>query len=173
MKRLLAGLVFGAGLSTLALLFARIVEPGRRELEFDVYVLVLGALAVLGAVLATRKAFPADEGSALAAALEREPRRPIRPHELERLEREVTLGTSTAFDLHYRLRPALREIAEQRLADRRGLRLDAGGPEVEDALGAELWELVRPDRQPPVERHARGLDVARLRRIVARLEALE
>jgi hypothetical protein len=172
-KRLLAGLVFSAGLATLALLFARFVEPGRRELELDVYVLVLGSLAVLGAVLATREAFPADGGSALAAALEREPRRPIRPHELERLERELTLANSTAFDVHYRLRPPLREIAEQRLADHRGLRLDAGGTEVEDALGTELWELVRPDREPPLERYARGLDVARLRLIVERLEGLE
>jgi hypothetical protein len=171
-KRLLAGTAFGAGLATLALIFARFAAPGWRELELDVYLLVLGALTVLAAVLATREAFPLDEGSALAAALEREPRRAIRPHELERLERELTLGTSTSFDLHYRLRPTLREIAEQRLADHHRLRLDAGGREVEEALGEELWELVRPDREPPVQRYARGLDPAGARRAVERLEAL-
>jgi hypothetical protein len=172
LKRLLAGAGFGAALATLALLLAIFAAPGRKELELDVYVLVLGALAVFAAVLATRQAFPLDQGSALAVALEREPREPIRPHELERLEREVTLGTSTAFDLHYRLRPILREVAEQRLADRRGLRLERGGREVEAALGEELWELVRPDRKPPERRYARGLRPEAVRRVVERLEAL-
>jgi hypothetical protein len=172
LKRLLAGAGFGAALATLALLLVIFAAPGRKELELDVYVLVLGALAVFAAVLATRQAFPLDQGSALAVALEREPREPIRPHELERLEREVTLGTSTAFDLHYRLRPILREVAEQRLADRRGLRLERGGREVEAALGEELWELVRPDRKPPERRYARGLRPEAVRRVVERLEAL-
>lgn len=172
MKRLLAGTAFGASLATLGLLLSIWAAPGRRALEVDVYVLVLGALAVLAAVLATRRAFPLDRGSALAAALEREPRTSLRPHELERLEREVTLGTSTAFDLHYRLRRTLREIAEQRLADRHGLRLDPGGRPVEAVLGEELWGLVRPDRKPPNERYARGLAPKAVRRVVERLEAL-
>jgi hypothetical protein len=171
-KRLLAGVAFGAGLATLALLLTIFAAPGRKELELDVYVLVLGALAVLGAVLATRQAFPLDRGSTLAAALEHDPREPLRPRELERLEREVTLGTSTAFDLHYRLRPILREVAEQRLLDRRGLRLERGGREVEDALGEELWELVRPGRKPPEKRYARGLAPEAVRRVVERLEAV-
>jgi Domain of unknown function (DUF4129) len=159
-------------LATIAYAVARLGEPGRRALWLDVYLLVLGAIAVFAAVLATREAFPLDRGSALAAALEREPRDALRPHELERLEREVTLGTSTAFDLHYRLRPILREVAEQRLADRHGLRLDRGGREVEAALGEELWELVRPERKPPEKRWAPGLEDEAVRRVVERLEAL-
>jgi hypothetical protein len=172
MRRLVAGSALGAALATLAFLVARLSAPGRFELELDVYVLVLGALAVLAAVLATRQSFPLDQGSALAAALDREPRAAIRPPELERLEREVTLGVSTAFDLHYRLRPILREVAEQRLADRHGLRLDRGGREVEALLGQELWELVRPDRRPPQKRYAYGLEPEQLREVVERLEAL-
>jgi hypothetical protein len=161
-----------AAMATLAYVVARLAAPGRHALWLDVYVLVLGAIAVVAAVLATRQAFPLDRGSALAAALEREPREALRPKELERLEREVTLGTSTAFDLHYRLRPILREVAEQRLADRRGLRLDRGGSDVKAALGEELWELVRPDRTPPEKRWAVGLGDDALGRAVERLEAL-
>jgi hypothetical protein len=171
-KRLLAGSALGAAFATLAFVLARLAAPGRLELELDVYVLVLGALAVFAAVLATRQAFPLDRGSALAAALEREPRAALRPPELERLEREVTLGVSTAFDLHYRLRPTLREVAEQRLADRHGLRLDRGGREVEAALGEELWELLRPDRKSPDKRWTSGLEPEGVRRVVERLEAL-
>jgi hypothetical protein len=171
-KRLLAAFAFGVFLATLALLLAFFAAPGRKGLALDAYVLVLGALAVLTAAVATRQAFPLDRGSTLAAALKHEPRDSLRPSELERLEREVTLGTSTAFDLHYRLRPILREVAEQRLADRRGLRLDRGGREVEATLGEELWELVRPDREPPEKRYSRGLEPQAVRRVVERLEAL-
>ncbi len=172
MKSLLPGPGLLMVLATIAYVVARFAEPGRRALWLDVYLLVLGAIAVFAAVLATRRAFPLDRGSALAAALEREPPDPLRPPELGRLEREVTLGTSTAFDLHYRLRPRLREVAEQRLADRRGLWLDRGGREVEEALGEELWELVRPDRKPPAKRWTSGLEPAGVRRAVERLEAL-
>src|SRR5712691_12520669 len=125
-------------LATLALLFSRFAEPGRLSLELDVYVLVLGAMALLAGVLAIRGTSPREAGSAVEAALERGPRRAIRPVELERLEREVHLGAATAFDLHYRLRPRLREVALQRLADHRGLHLDRGGRAVEEALGEEL-----------------------------------
>jgi hypothetical protein len=171
-KSLLPGPVFMMVLTTIAYVVARVAEPGRRALWLDIYLLVLGAIAVFTAVLVTRRAFPLDPGSALVAALEREPHEALRPQELERLEREVTLGTSTAFDLHYRLRPILREVAEQRLGDRRGLRLDRGGRDAETALGGELWELVRPDRKPPERRWAPGLDGDALRSAVERLEAL-
>jgi hypothetical protein len=172
LKRLLAGFAFGVTLATLVFFLVRVAVPGRHTLELDVYLLVLGALALLELVLATRAAYPRERGSALAEALVREPPRPLRPPELERLEREVTLATSTAFDFHYRLRPTLREVALQRLADHRGLALDGGGQEVEEALGEELWELVRPDREPPVDRYGPGLPAAGVRRVVERLEAL-
>ena len=44
--------------------------------------------------------------------MEPEQPEPARIAELDRLEREVALATSRDFDLHYRLRPVLREIAD-------------------------------------------------------------
>ena len=41
----------------------------------------------------------------------------------EKIEREVTLGLTTAFDLHFRLRPTLRRIASELLRARRGIDL--------------------------------------------------
>ena len=172
MKRLLAGFLLGTVLAGIALIVARVVQPGREALELDVFVLVEGALAVLSAVLATRQAFPLEKGSAIAEALQREPRPAVRPPELERTERLLTIANTTAFDLHFRLRPVLREVAEQRLADRQGLRLDSGDPRVREALGEELWEVVRPDRETPDVRFARGLEPAAIRRVIERLEAL-
>ena len=117
-------------LATIAFAIARLAQPGRQALEIDIYVLLIGSMAVATAVLAIREAFPPARGSGIAAALAVEPPPPVRPPDLVRTERLLTMGTSTAFDFHFRLRPILREVAEQRLADRRGLRLDAGSPEV-------------------------------------------
>ena len=173
MKRLVAGVVLGTALASAALIVVRVVLPGWKELELDIYVLTVGAMALLAAILATRRAFPLEEDSALAAALEREDRPPVRPPDLERTERMLSMATTTAFDLHFRLRPVLREVAEQRLADRRGLRLDSGDPRVEAACGEELWEIVRPDREAPDHRFLPGLAPAALLRVVQRLEAIE
>jgi len=173
LKRLLAGVLLGTTIAAAGLIVARVVEPGRKALELDVFVLAVGAMIVLAAVLATRQAYPVGEGSALAEALEDEPRQPVRPPELERTERLLTMAATTAFDLHFRLRPILRDVAEQRLADRQGLRLDSGDPRVEEALGEELWELVRPDREAPTRRFVPGLERAGIRRVIERLERIE
>jgi hypothetical protein len=171
-RRLLAGVLLGASLASIGLIVSRVVLPGWKELELDVYVLTVGAMALLAAILATRRAFPAEEGSSLAEALEREERGPVRPPELERTERLLSMASTTAFDLHYRLRPVLREVAEQRLADRCGLRLDSGDPRVREACGEELWEVVRPDREPPDVRYRPGLKPSVLGRLVERLEEI-
>ncbi|MET0607959.1 MAG: hypothetical protein ABW045_04315, partial [Gaiellaceae bacterium] len=91
---------------------------------------------------------------------------------LAKLEREVVLASGTSFDVHFRLRPVLREIAVHRLASRRGLTLDSGSPEVRTLVGDELWEVVRPDREPPDDRFGPGLPLARLRLALDRLESI-
>jgi hypothetical protein len=105
--------------------------------------------------------------------MDREEQPSLRPPDLERTERMVVMAVTTAFDLHFRLRPVLREVAEQRLADRRGLRLDSGDPRVQEVCGEELWEVVRPDRKPPDHRYRPGLDAAALERVVAQLEEIQ
>lgn len=158
----------GAGLG-----IAYALVPGRGALELQVCALLAGATVVLAGVLAVRDAFPTARTSALAAARNRrrEPD-PHRPHGLVTMEQLTVLAVATAFDLHYRLRPILREIAGQRLADNRGLRLADGGPRVERALGEELWEVVRPDRPGPESRFGPGLPSQALRRAVERLESI-
>jgi hypothetical protein len=39
-------------------------------------------------------------------------------------------------------------------------------------LGDETWELLREDRPPPEDRHARGLPPDQVRRVVESLERL-
>ena len=171
MRKVLTDSIVVAGLATAGLFIARALAPGRHELELDIYALTVGALAVLCAVTWLRRALPAAGESALQRALERD--RSVRSQlpELARLEREVYIGAAQAFDLHYRVRPVLREIALARLAER-GLRLDSGDEAVREALGDEVWELVRADREPPVDRHGGAIGFAGVERLVARLEGL-
>jgi hypothetical protein len=172
-RRLLTRAATGICLAGVGLGIAYALAPGRGALELQVCALVAGATVVLAAVLAVEDAFPTAGTSALAAALKRrrEPD-PQRPPDLVAIERMVVLAVATAFDRHYFLRPILREIAAQRLADNRGLRLDGGGPQVESALGKGLWELVRPDRPGPESRFGPGVRPQDLRRAIERLESI-
>ena len=146
---------------------------GRAELILHIYVLVLARSAPAQLLWAVRGSRPPRAGtSPFDAARRRRPPRPERLPELERIEREVALGMSTAFDLHYRLRPSLRRTAGELLASRRGIELDASPDAARRALGEQTWELVRADREPPAERFAPGLDIATLRGVVSTLEGL-
>ena len=165
--RLLGGIAGAAVLATLLLVVTLAVVPNHAEIAADVYLIFLGALAMLGLVVLTGRS--GDEASESPFTARRKPRRrsPAVLPELDRLVRELSLGTQSAFDFHVRLRPVLREIAEARLAAR-GRRLD----DAERLLGPEAWELVRPDRPLPADRHGPGADPAAVRRFVDALEKI-
>lgn len=157
---------------TLALVGVVLVAPGRTRLALHVYLLVLCLFSLVGVVGALRRANPRARVSAFDRALRRRPPRHERLAELARLEREVALGTASAFDLHYRLRPVARRVAHGLLAARRGIDLehDAGGARA--VLGDEAYELVRPDREPPRDRFGPGLPPEAVHRLVEALEAI-
>jgi hypothetical protein len=168
MRRALRSGVWAAALGALPLLLASVFLPGRRALALDLFLLLVASAAVFALVRALAEAAPAPEREA-----------PVRPRrltqslpELERTERAVLLSASNAFDVHYRLRPILREIAAQRLASRRGLTLDADQAASRELLGEDTWELVRPEREPPDLRFGPGVPAAELREVVAALERI-
>ena len=147
--------------------------PGRAELALHVYLLVLASLALgfldppcFGAGTPWPPRRPSISAFACAS------RDDVGLPELARLEREVTLSTTTAFDLHFRLRPVLRRISARMLLSRRGIELERQPDAARTLLGEELWELVRPDREPPRDRAAPGLELSSLRTMVDALEAL-
>ena len=155
-----------AGGALLVLLQFWAGAPRTRLLEL--YVLFLAVLFMFGFVHATREA-GATQASIFDRVLRRRRRGPERPASLAKLEREVALAAVTAFDFHARLRPTLRDIAAYRLANR-GIVLDSGSPAARAALGDELWELLRPDRRPPDDRHAPGLPLTRVRAVLDALD---
>ena len=80
------------------------------------------------------------------------------------------MARSSAFDLHARLRPTLVELATELLSGRRGIDLERDPARARAILGDDAWELVRPDRPDPADRHAPGLADDDLARIVTALE---
>lgn len=159
-------------LLTVAFVVLLIVLPGRTELILHVYALAIAAIALLHLVRAVRSAYPVGAASPFDAALRKRTRRDERLPELARVERAVSLGMATAFDLHYRLRPPLRRIAGELLAARRGIDLDGSPEAARKALGDETWEILRADREPPRDRYDAGLELATLHAVVTSLEAL-
>ena len=157
---------------TLVLVAALVVLPGRAELVVRVYVLLLAAFVLAHLLARLRTTLPERTTSPVDSALNRRPRPALRVPELERIEREVTLGQTTSFDLHFRLRPTLRRIAYELLRARRGIDLDANPEAARRALGDETWELVRADREPPHDRFGPGIGLESLRHVVVSLEAL-
>ena len=80
------------------------------------------------------------------------------------------MARSSAFDLHARLRPAVAELATELLSGRRGIDLERDPVRARAVLGDDAWELVRPDRPVPTDRHAPGISDDELVRIVTALE---
>jgi hypothetical protein len=163
-RRHLLDLIVLFVLSSLVCGYVALAQPGLRNVTLHIYVFVVGGLLMLALVAAAGDSVPRRSRSELDQALaERHPRE-VRIPDVERTEREVTLATASAYDLHYRLLPHLREIAQCRL-ERSG---KAPGP---DTLG-RWWELLRADRPEPEDRFAPGIKQAELRALVDDLERM-
>jgi hypothetical protein len=164
MRRHLLDLIVLFVLSSLICGYVALAQPNLRNVTLHVYVFLLGAMLMLGIVATAGDSVPKRLRSELDRALSESTRREQPVPELERALREVTLATATAYDLHFRLLPHLREIAQCRL-ERAG---KTSGP---DTLGP-WWDLLRPDRPEPDDRFAPGIKQAELRALVGDLERM-
>jgi hypothetical protein len=134
--------------------------------------IVLLAVAAVAAGLHALRASLPRRPSAFDAAVAAAPDTGARPASLEAVERLVAGATAHAGDLHFRLRPVLREIATGALRGR-GVDLDRGPEAARALLGEEVWEIVRPDRPRPEEPFAPGLAPDALARVLDVLEELQ
>jgi hypothetical protein len=94
------------------------------------------------------------------------------PPQLEKIERLVAFGKTTAFDAERRLIPLLREIAAEQLESRHGIDLVGQPDKARRLLGDEGWDLLQPDRPPPGDRLAPGLDLDRMDSAVKAIEGI-
>src|SRR5262245_44592974 len=75
------------------------------------------------------------------------------PEELLRMDRELVLGSADADHAQRRLLPLLRSVAAARIAARYGFELERRPEAARELLGEDVWELLRPDRPEPADRH--------------------
>jgi uncharacterized membrane protein len=151
-------------IATVVAIYVALAQPGVRNVALHAYVLVVGGLIMLGVVAAAGDAVPKRHRSEFDRALGEAVRRDKPLHEVERMTREVTLGAATAYDFHTRLLPQLRQIAQGQLER-------SGRPMSPETLG-RWWELLRPDRPAPEDRHAPGISPRELRVLVSDLEKM-
>jgi hypothetical protein len=88
------------------------------------------------------------------------------------MEREIALATGTADHAHRKFLPLLRTTAAARLATRHGVELERRPDVARRLLGAQVWELLRPDRPEPDDRLGPGLSRDEIAAVVDRLESL-
>lgn len=159
------------GLPTIALGVALVLVPDRAALAVHVWLLVVLGLALLALLGLARSAYPRTT-SPFVASLRQPQVAAERPGTLARLEREVSIATSSEFDVHHRLRPAVTELAAGLLSSRRGIDLEREPERSRAALGDDIWDLVRPDRPRQLDKLGGGMDEDRLTRIVTALERI-
>jgi hypothetical protein len=147
-----------------------LVTPDHAAFVGHIWLVAILALALGVAIGKLGRAVP-RRPSAFDAAFARPTSTHARPASLARVEREVTLATGTAFDVHFRLRPIIREVAAGVLL-RRGIDLDRSPERARAVLGAGTWELARADRPVPDDRTAPGLPITTVAVVVEDLERL-
>jgi hypothetical protein len=155
-------------LVTAGLVIALGLHPVATERIVAAYVLALAALGLelLTRVLSSRSA--PGQPSEFEQALARGAPATTRPTDLLRIERELSLGVASAGHLHTRLLPLLREAAATRL----GFDLERAPGRAQAALGDEAWELLRPDRPAPEDRHGTGVPLRKVEHCIETLERL-
>jgi hypothetical protein len=94
------------------------------------------------------------------------------PEELVRMERELVLGTADADHAHRRLLPLLRAAAAARLAAKHGFELERRPEAARALLGDDVWNLLRPDRPKPADRHGPGVPREQIAAVIERVETL-
>jgi len=89
-----------------------------------------------------------------------------------RMETEIELATAEAEHAHRRLFPLLRAAAAARLGMRHGIDLEHRPEAARQLLGESTWDLLRPNRPAPDDRHAPGPRRAEIAAVIADLESL-
>lgn len=134
------------------------------------HAVVLGMLAIVGAIHLLTLRTPVDARRPRGIWWEAAPPPDAAPPRLEEIERMVVSSKWSAADFNARLRPVLWEIAAQRLATREGLDV-ARDPAARARLGEATWTLLAP-RGAVAERRSGGVTPETVRAVVDQLEGI-
>jgi hypothetical protein len=157
-----------AAVSLAALLAVRPLSTSR---ALAIWIVLLAALTLLTLVRHARRGRPRRRSRFEAALHPRPPKSP-QPVELMRIERELELGIADGTYAHRRFLPLLRAAAGARLESRHGIELERRPDAARALLGEDAWELLRPDRPEPADRHGPGLPRESVAALIERVESL-
>jgi hypothetical protein len=162
-----------AGLIALVALIVLVAIPKLSTPRALAIWVVLATALVLFTLIQHRRGYEWSQPASHFEATLRSKRPPLpQPEELLRMERELILGSADADHAHRRLLPLLRSTASARISARHGFEL-ARRPEAARALlGEDVWELLRPDRPAPDDRHGPGVPRARVAAVIDKVESL-
>jgi hypothetical protein len=137
-----------------------------------IWVVLATALVLLTLVQDRRGPGWSRRASSFEATLRSKKPQPREPVELLRMERELVLGNADADHAHRRLLPLLRSTAAARISARHGFELARRPEAARTLLGDDVWELLRPDRPEPADRHGPGVPRASVTAVIERVESL-
>jgi hypothetical protein len=173
-RRLAVGVVPVVWLTALLVVALAAGWP-ERSIAVRIWLVGVGLVALRTLVLLLDRRPVAGRRDAFErAAATRSPGELPLPPSVVASQRLVELVAGTAGDVHFRVRPVLREVAAHRLLISHGLDLDdpPSAGVVAERCGPLLWGLVRPDRPEPADRRRHELDARAATELVSRLEAL-
>ena len=158
-----------ATVALVALLSVRAVSTSR---ALAIWVVLVAALVLVVLNGHFRVRGRSEHAARFEAALR--PRKPADSQavELLRMERELELGIANAEHAQRRLLPLLRAAAAARLSVRHGFELERRPEAARALLGDDIWELLRPDRPKPEDRHGPGVPRERIAAVIERVESL-
>lgn len=85
---------------------------------------------------------------------------------------DVTWATVSQRHFDHGIRPRLTRLLDTRLAERHGVTIAAQPERARELAGQDLWPLLDPARPVSEDSNAPGVSLARLTRIITRLEEL-
>jgi hypothetical protein len=170
----LAGRFAGTGLIALVGLVALLAIPRlSRPRALAIWVVLVAALFLV-TLIRQRRAHAGPQPAGRFEQALRHAGKPAasQPMELLRMQRELVLGNADADHADRRLLPLLRAAAATRIAARHGFELELRPGAARALLGEDAWELLRPDRPQPADRHGPGVPQKRLEALIERVESL-
>jgi hypothetical protein len=134
-----------------------------------------GTVLALVGILTARTAVPSGRKKARAQAerhhADVEASQADFPAFLE-ISSDVTWATVSQRHFDHGIRPRLARLLDARLAERHGVTAAAQPERARELAGEDLWPLIDPARPLSEDSNSPGISLARLTRIVTRLEEL-
>ena len=137
-----------------------------------IWVVLVTAFVLVALVRHSREYGGREPASRFEQARRRRKPPARQPEELLRMDRELVLGSADADHAQRRLLPLLRATAAARIASRHGFQLERRPEAARALLGEEVWDLLRPDRPQPEDRHGPGVRRERIVAVIDRVESL-